>query len=362
MWDEAPQYNGWRAGNVSDCNLGLLGCTAKRGGEMRKSADGRYYSCSENKWVEITDEVYINTYLYRCTIDGEGERVYKDGDLVYGIEKTKTRYACENEQWRDTKAGEEQAGKACTARLQGTIIEMLDSAITCDTLNWRASIVYDYPVDKDWTNPDLTYGVLEDKRDGRVYKTVEINGITLMAENLQYADSIKNPYLKENTWCYDNDTTNCLKGGRYYTWAATMDIDSKWLDASPYGVEGLIESPHQGVCPEGWHVPTNGEWNALFDGVSYEARQALGNPLWKNATNASGFSALPVGYHESEFEKVGFDADFWSASEADEFVAFHLYMASGDYYGSYLSCGSYTNYSIYGKHFGFSIRCFKDSE
>lgn len=311
VWDEAPQYNGWRAGNTDDCNLGLLGCTAGRAGEMRKSANGRYYSCSNNCWTEITDDIYINTYLYRCTIDGEGDKVFKDGDLVYGIEKTKTRYACENEKWRDTKTGEEQAGKACTAKMQGLILR---DTLTCDANNWRQTIFFDYPLGKDWTNPDLEYGVLKDGRDGRTYKTIEINGFTVMAENLKYADSIANPYLKGNTSCYKDDSINCLKGGRYYAWTAAMDIDPKWQAASPYAVDGLISSPHQGICPNGWHIPTHDEWSTMFDNVDMAAQQAVGIMFWNNATNKSGFSALPE-YNQSY-------ATFHSASEYNNSIIY----------------------------------------
>ena len=353
VWDDAPQYNGWRTGNNDDCNLGLMGCTAKRAGEMRKSANGRYYSCSNNNWTEITNDVYINTFLYRCTIDGEGENVYKDGDLVYGIDKPTTRYACENEQWRETKTGEEKAGKACTAKSQGDIIELpeLDSAITCDKGTWRASIVFDYPEDKDWTNPDLTYGTLKDNRDGRIYKTITINGIMVMAENLAYGDSVKNAYLKKNTWCYNNDTLNCRKGGRYYTWTAAMNIDSKWQNDSPYGVEGLIKTPHQGICPDGWHIPTNDEWNALFKNVGYAAQQALGNPEWKYATNEVGFSALPVGGYSGYFYAVGSFAYFWSATEGGSNNAGYWRLGAS---GAGLDRSG-------NKNEGLAVRCFKDN-
>ena len=351
VWDEAEQYNGWRTGNASDCNLGLLGCTAKRGGEMRKAASGRYYSCSNNSWTEITDDVYINTYLYRCTIDGEGDKVFKEGDLVYGIEKTKTRYACENEKWRDTKTGEEQAGKACTAKLQGTI---QGDTLTCDAGNWRPSIVYDFPVGKVWTNPDLTYGKLVDERDGRVYKTIEINGYTVMAENLNYADSLKSPYLKNNNWCYNRDSTNCLKGGRFYSWTAAMDIDSKWQNASPYGVEGLIKKTHQGVCPNDWHIPTNEEWSALFKNVGYAAQQSVGHPLWKNATNASGFSALPIGDYQNFYVKLGINANFLSTAERNDSYVYYWLLSENS--GSLSSSMS----STIGKSIGIAVRCFKD--
>ncbi|MBQ3720106.1 MAG: hypothetical protein II850_03820 [Fibrobacter sp.] len=351
VWDEAPQYNGWRAGNTDDCNLGLLGCTAGRAGEMRESSNGRFYSCSNNTWVEITNDVYINTYLYRCTINEEGENVYKEGDLVYGIKKETTRYACDNEQWRDSKTSEEQIGMACTVKLQDKI---LGDTLTCDRGDWRPSIVFDFPEDKDWTNQELVYETLNDSRDGRRYKIIKINGITVMAQNLAYGDSAKSPYLKGGNWCYNNDTTNCLKGGRYYTWTAAMNIDSKWLNATV--PTGMIKTPHQGICPEGWHIPTSSEWSSLFSGISYAAQQAVGNVGWKNATNASGFSALPIGILFHGFNQVGTRAYFWSATE-DSLV----YSGGGGGGRWGLDVGSAGPGQI-DKDYGNAVRCFKDSE
>lgn len=351
MWDEAKEYNGWRTGNASDCNLGLLGCTAKRGGEMRKAASGRYYSCSNNNWTEITDDVYINTYLYRCTIDGEGDKVFKEGDLIYGIEKTKTRYACENEKWRATKTGEEQAGKACTAKLQGFILR---DTLTCDANNWRETVFYDFPLGRDWTNPNLVYGKLVDERDGRTYRTIEINGYVVMAENLNYIDEVKHPYMKGQSWCYKNDTINCLKGGRYYTWTAAMDLDEKWQHAIASVVDGLIDSPHQGICPKGWHIPTSDEWSALFKNVGYAEQQAVGFVQWKDATNASGFTALPVGNLDGwSYDNVGSSAIFRSVTEYGTYCA-DIWWLYKDGVGLYTS-GNYND-----KSDGYTVRCFKD--
>lgn len=277
VWDASAKYNGWRAGNANDCNMGLLGCTAKRAGETTVMSDGAYYSCAKNKWVEITKDVYDNTYLYRCTTDGEGENVFKEGDLVYGIVKTTTHFACEGEMWRSTEASEEQVGEACTAQRQGHIV----GAMICDAGNWRELNVYDYPEGTDWTNPEYKYGTLYDSRDGRTYKTVVYKGITVMAENLNYADSVRNPYLRSETMCYNGDSLNCRKAGRYYYWTAAMNVDSKFI------LEGLVDEPdslgfYQGICPDGWHIPTQEEHRYLMDGNLDVVRSAM--------------SILPVGY------------------------------------------------------------------
>ena len=129
-----------------------------------------------------------------------------------------------------------------------------------------------------------------------------------------------------------------------------MDIDSKWQGAVTAVVEGLIEKPHRGICPDGWHIPTNDEWNALFSGIDYAAQQAVGNLGWKNATNASGFSALPVGGNEGSFRGVGSYAFFWSATEGNS-----------DYADLWFLDASAAFLGIYYEGNGFAVRCFKDN-
>ena len=371
VWDDAEAYKGWREGNSNDCSLGLQGCTAKREGEIQKGSDSLFHACSNNTWEEYTyDDVYINTYLYRCTKSDVGENVYKEGDFVYGIEKKRSRYVCDNEKWRAASAREEILGMPCIAEKYGVI---LGDTVTCDAGDWRKVILYDYPLDKDWTNPDLTYGVLLDSRDGRTYKTIEINGTQVMAENLQYADSNRTTYLKGQSWCYNNDSTNCQKGGRFYSWSAAMNIDSRWNFDSPYEVDNLISTPHQGICPDGWHIPTNSEWRALeewtwnlSDGAEGYALSAKGYAGWKNATNVSGFTALPTGWayngvystNEIDFSYgSGWMARFWSATEYGQYRAINADISTEGYFRS--SFISDTD-SDDRKKFGFSVRCFKN--
>lgn len=338
----------WRIGNVNDCSLGLLGCTAQRENEVQKLDENLYYKCSSKSWTITTNDVDVNTYLYRCTFDENGDNVYKEGDLVYGIYKNKSNYACDDGKWRECDISEEQVGKACTKRLQGLFF---NDSVVCDSATWRTINLYDYQNGKVWTNSNLSYGELVDERDGRSYKTIEINGVTVMAENLNYADSNKTGYLKGNNWCYKNDSNNCLKGGRYYSWTAAMDIDSKWQNNVVSA--SLISNPHQGICPKGWHIPTIKEWSDLFDKSDYAAQQAVGSTLWPNATNESGFSALPTGRHEGVygFEYIGEFAYFWSA-DSEELVnaAKELSMTKNDLVTIWTSF----------KYSGLSVRCIKD--
>ena len=169
-----------------------------------------------------------------------------------------------------------------------------------------------------------------------------------MAENLNYK--------VDNSWCYDNSADSCAKYGRLYTWTAAMNIASSYLSASAAAV---ISAPHQGVCPAGWHIPTDAEWTTLVNyvGGSSTAGTALKSTSgWYdsgNGTDTYGFSALPAGVRLSSglFSYVGYYADFWSATEGGTGYADTRGL---DYYGADMGTGSSDKLSA------FSVRCVQD--
>ena len=191
---------------------------------------------------------------------------------------------------------------------------------------------------------------------GQTYKTVVIGTQTWMAENLNYADSAAMPNLKGNSWCYNNSADSCAKYGRLYTWTAAMDIASSYLSASAAAV---ISAPQQGVCPTGWHIPTDAEWTTLETAVGGE--DTAGTKLkstsgWSSSGNgrdAYGFSALPAGYrsYDGSFFSVGDDASFWSATEYDTDYA---YSRDLDYDFANMFADSHS------KIRAFSVRCVQD--
>ena len=213
------------------------------------------------------------------------------------------------------------------------------------------------------TEDNCEYGALTDIRDGQTYKTVKIGGQVWMAENLNYADSTKTPSLKGKSWCYNNDLENCAIGGRLYTWAAAIDSVTLANDVDNpqdcgYGKTCSLPAKVQGVCPSGWHLPTYPEWNVLFAAVG--GRLTAGQ-LFKsqtgwdddgNGTDAFGFTVLPVGYRDYDggFNDDGGCAYFWSAKEIGD-NAYRMYL----YYSV-----RYTDLSLEGKDYGFSVRCVKD--
>jgi uncharacterized protein (TIGR02145 family) len=199
------------------------------------------------------------------------------------------------------------------------------------------------------------YGELIDDRDGQTYKTVKIGSQWWMAENLNYQTG--------NSWCgggYSFTEGDCAIYGRLYTWATAI---GRTEETCGYEVDCDLGSGNvQGVCPDGWHVPTQDEWNVLIDtvGGKYVAGQNLkaitGWNSYIGMTNkdAYGFSALPAGDScsiKGVFDGVGSYAYFWSATQGSSQGAYHVQLGYGDYDVSQ---------SNYCKRNGFSVRCVKD--
>ncbi|MCQ2303357.1 MAG: hypothetical protein MJZ94_12140, partial [Bacteroidales bacterium] len=153
--------------------------------------------------------------------------------------------------------------------------------------------------------------------------------------------------------------------GRLYTWAAAIDsvaLANDAVDAQTcgYGKTCALPAVVQGVCPSGWHLPTNDEWQTLFKAVggSSAAGKALKSGSgWSdngNGTDTYGFSALPAGdrNYNGLFDDAGDIAGFWSASEGNSYDAYLMNL----YYG-------YEGANVYydSMNYGYSVRCLQGS-
>lgn len=205
-------------------------------------------------------------------------------------------------------------------------------------------------------NPNIEYGKLTDSRDKHTYKTVTIGSQTWMAENLNYETPA--------SYCYDDNPSNCTKFGRLYTWAAVMDSTGTWTTNGKgcgYNKTCSPTYPMRGVCPEGWHLPTQTEWEKLFNAVG--GQSTAGTKLkslsgWNssgNGTDAFGFSALPAGDRDyyGNFGNEGNYANFWSSTEYDSNRAYYIEL---EYYDDDAFLGNNFKYT------GYSVRCLKNDE
>jgi uncharacterized protein (TIGR02145 family) len=255
-------------------------------------------------------------------------------------------------------SGKEIASSSSTPRND---VSSSSSAIASSS-SWSGAIGSSDDSKDSYLNPDIDYDEMTDPRDGQVYKTVKIGDQIWMAQNLNYADSVKTPSLRKNNWCYNDSTKNCENYGRLYTWTAAIDsvklaADVKNpLDCGDGKSCGLV-GPVQGICPDGWHLPSYNEWNALFTEVGGPsvARNVLKSLSgWNNNGNGSdafGFSAFPVGFWSGadRFTNAGYSAAFWSSSEESKNNAYDVdipFLAE--------------NVDIVSrKSYGFSVRCIK---
>lgn len=168
---------------------------------------------------------------------------------------------------------------------------------------------------------DATANTLKDLRDGKVYKTVKIGDQVWMAENLNYE--------VENSLCFENSADSCAKYGRLYTWASAMDSIKTGCG---YGVSCSSTLPARGVCPSGWHLPSNAEWSALITeaggpivaGVHLKARTD-----WYRTgrgTDAFGFTALPAGLWSDSYGFLDNRTGFWGSTAYDSIYVYTMGM------------------------------------
>jgi len=202
--------------------------------------------------------------------------------------------------------------------------------------------------------------------DGNEYPTIIIGSQCWMAEDLKvtlYPNGDLIPNVRDDTdWdnlednntddaycCYNNDNTTDYGG--LYTYAAA--IGDNWERDNADG---------QGVCPDGWHLPTDAEWTTLTDNlggtnIAGGKMKEIGTIHWNSpnegADNSSGFSALPNGLRDynGSFHYLGVNGRWWSATEYGSGTAY-LRLLPGS------SAEINNNGSM--KQNGFSVRCVRD--
>jgi len=180
----------------------------------------------------------------------------------------------------------------------------------------------------------VTYDTLIDNRDGQVYWTVKIGTRAWMAENLNFK-----PAGADSGWCYLDNPDSCSKYGRLYTWRSAMDSAS---------VGDSNHSATKGICPIGWHVPSDSEWQSMEVAIgmspSVTAREGWrgeteGNKLksvwgWQSpsgGTDLRGLRFLPSGSRgkSGSFSSVGEFGFWWSSTEVNPLNAWERFLSCG---------------------------------
>lgn len=198
-------------------------------------------------------------------------------------------------------------------------------------------------VEKPQSSSSVEVNRVEDtvEYDGYTYRTVGIGTQMWMAENLRTTTGI------DSSWCFNDEPKNCEIYGRLYTWATAMGIDEKYLYQSALQDGTISDSLYnRGICPKGWHIPSDKEWQTLFDFVDASngvatAGQSLCDPngAWKGfddypMTDDYGFSAIPGGKYQYPIEgnsnqgwkDLGSSMHVWSATESVDTSATNVYV------------------------------------
>ena len=245
-----------------------------------------------------------------------------------------------------------------TATDMGTATSKTETGLNCGTLYTRYVWAYNScgtstPTTITQTTANCLCGQpITDARDGKSYNTVLIGAQCWMAQNLNIGTRINGSQVQTNNqviekYCFGDLESNCdIYGGLY-----------QWDEAMQYVTTAGV----QGICPAGWHLPTDAEWTTLTtflggESVAGGKMKETGTTHWSSpntgATNTSGFTALPGGNRGSNgsFYGLTYYAYFWSSSESSSSNAWYRIL----YYNSETVGQGYT------KSPGFSGRCLKD--
>ncbi|MEE4257445.1 MAG: FISUMP domain-containing protein [Bacteroidales bacterium] len=192
--------------------------------------------------------------------------------------------------------------------------------------------------------------------EGKTYHGVMIGEQCWMKENLDFETG--------SSWCYGDNPANCETFGRLYNWETIMNGAVSSV-AVPSGVRG--------ICPEGWHVPSDREW-MILEGTA-DSESPVGSGIWlalhyrghdvgknlksktgweeANGTDKFGFSAVPAGFRNFEFvyHCAGQQTCFWTSTEnSNEDALLRTLSYADDNSGRW----------YWPKTNGFSLRCVKD--
>ncbi|WP_297702110.1 FISUMP domain-containing protein [uncultured Fibrobacter sp.] len=321
-------------------SVAALACDAKTG----KFRSLEKYEFISKEFCENVESSWMKTY-YKISYDvGYGRNPVWYDSITIVCDKKDGKF-------RDLNLPEKYMG-LCTKEKQNT--EFFVWA-TCVDEMWQDTKIVNTKNQKfepgEFVEGEINsnYHYFKDLRDNQIYRAVKIEDQIWMAENLNYSDS----RLLANSWCYDNDSSNCELYGRLYTWSAAMDALGTFSNSGKgcgnNNTECVPQYPVRGICPEGWHLPDSLEWKTLYRTVGGKPYAIQANNLWPNAADEYSLSIVPAGsYNEKKFYPS--DAFFWSSTKDGERI-YRWYV--GNQFAGFED--------VYNKGQGYSIRCLKDA-
>ncbi|MCR5377613.1 MAG: hypothetical protein K6E57_01415 [Fibrobacter sp.] len=391
---------------VVDKVIAELGkCTTTQARKVIAS-DGATYSCSNGVWHKLT----IEEMYGRCTFHTE----YKE--VVY----MKRLFVCDssirwaNSEWHGYDGRDSIAGH-CNAERVGTMVKYRDTSYICFATKEKGSTAvydrfWDYATQVEvlgqctssregelynngsgtvkctggrWVS---TAGTFTDSRDGHVYHMTKINGKTWMADNLNYADV-------DSARCAgaSNLRSNCTKGFSY-PWHTRMKM-SLASDSDDYLSQEYDADNYQGICPDGWRIPSVSDWEGLIHYIkthnySSTTPRAMDSSkvspgiylsrfgIWRNdynsldtilaqtlAADVYGFNAEPTGYNEPFFRNgIDYDVETKYGTQYAVYASADLYKNSTESVESSFAVSINpvgVSFPAYAKKMWLPVRCIK---
>jgi uncharacterized protein (TIGR02145 family) len=253
-----------------------------------------------------------------------------------------------------------------TAQMQAIISPAAGLVVYNTTLNticWFNGSSWDVGNNRDGNNcGTVTYS-------GQTYTSVIIGMQCWMTQNLNIGVAVPGSQNQTNNgtiekYCYGNVAANCDVYGGMYQWAEMVQYLNGATNSTSWNP--VPTGNVQGICPAGWHLPTDAEWTILTnflggESVAGGAMKEAGNMHWElpntGATNSSGFTGLPGGGRwyglGTTFQGLSTNGLFWSATELVSFP-------SKAWILSIFSNNASVIKTLDNKRAGASVRCLQD--
>ncbi len=359
----------WRSSDISVATVsddGLVTCNDFGEAVITATADGKSATCNVSATPIPVQSVTLSKTSCLFTVIGETFQ------LTASVTPSDATYP--NVSWKSSDSSVATVSDngliTCTGFGKATITATADGkSATCEV-----DADKDFPIDI----------------CGNVYKYVEIGNQVWLAENMRCnkydtqserpgatlstsSSSTYAPYYKDasNTYIWDSfkysgglSNEQIEKLGYLYNWAAAVGLAS---ESAAQNQASNFSGNRQGVCPNGWHIPTEAEWDALkayieeTDGkggatagkhLKTTSGWYSGDSDYKAGVDTYSFAALPAGYaYGSTVSNVGYNANFWTATPNSSYNA---YYRSLSYFIDFLCGGSIS------KFYARSVRCVKD--
>ena len=253
-----PLKSSWDLATSTDIDVAPATCTNQNDYEIITGVENMYACHSQEFKLLWTKELQTYDNIEQAKCNNINSNNYNSGQIV--SDKT-NKYVCDKDTFRLATPLEIEMGIGCTDRTSNYYKKMngTQSYFTCTAKYGSGITTYKWIFRLANNQKSMT-----DPRDHLTYETISIGPQTWMTENLRYADSANYPSMRKRTWSKEGPHAIGLQ----YTWSAVID-SVYWAskgktcgNTSNSKACGLPEKV-QGICPDGWHIPTLKECELL---------------------------------------------------------------------------------------------------